>query len=164
MSLKTVLCRIRSFNIYILFFPSMFLFYSIIYFALVPSFFLASWEYRRKRARKISTHTHLWIDESPSTPGFLFHGGPRTESWVQCLLDESFPSTSPRNHHHRFSQSLLSPPRVHFSSLLPSSYLSLPNSDPRIISSRTDYFLKDDTYPPKRFQFSAGRAVEIISK
>lgn len=28
--------------------------------------------------------------------GFLFHGGPRTESWVQCLFDEpSAPSPSP---------------------------------------------------------------------
>lgn len=113
--------------------------FALIYFTLFSSFLL-SWEYRCKRARKISTymHTHTWIDESPSTPGLLFHGGPRTESWVQCLLDESFPSTSPRNHHHRFSRRSL---------LVPSSrsllfYLSCPIPNPESFRRALITFLK----------------------
>lgn len=75
---------------------------------------------------------------------FLFHGGPRMESWVQCLLDESFPSTSPRNHHHFSQRSFLSPPHVFSSPPLSSSYLFCPIPISFwITSSRTDYFLKD---------------------
>lgn len=130
---------------------------------LLRFFFLSSWEHRGC-AREISTHTHTRIDESPSTLGFLFNGGPHTESWVQCLFDESFPSTSPRNHHHRFFRSLLSPPHVSTSYPLPSSYLCPIPIPFRIVPSRTDYFLKDDTYAPKRFKFPVGKSIKIISK
>jgi hypothetical protein len=103
---------------------------------------------REKLAR---ARTRESTNRQVQTPGFLLHGGPRTESWVQCLLDESFPSTSPRNHHHRFPRR--NPP-VPSSRFLHSSFaifLSLlPNFDLRIISSRTDYFPKDDACAPKK--------------
>lgn len=90
----------------------MFLFCSIIHFAPVSSFFSFVVDERidvSARERLAHAYVNRRI-ETKYTWGFLFHGGPRTESWVQCLLDESFPSTSPCNHHHRFSRrSLLSP-------------------------------------------------------
>lgn len=106
-----------------------------------------------RTVRKIGTQT--------DSPNFAyrtssFHDGPRAESWVQCLLDESFPSTPPRNYDHRSPIEVYrSPPCNITSPLLSSSCLAfcsilIPKSLRRaLITSLKMHLRTDKTYISK---------------